>query len=83
MNFSVLTHGVMAFQLNVPQTLMAEEEPHEDHSQKSKTDKEKNLLSYLLRSQSDSQKSALALTHFNLRLSKGFADKPYMPPEVI
>lgn len=84
MNFSVLTHGVMAYQMNVPQTLLAEEEPHEDHSSKSKSDgKEKHFLSYLLRSASDTHKTQLALAHSNFKVSKGFADKPYMPPEVI
>ena len=83
-NLSVLTHGVMAFQMNVPQTLLAEEEPHEDHSSKSKSDgKEKHFLNYLNRSASDTYKSQLALAQSNIKVSKGYADKPYMPPEVI
>jgi hypothetical protein len=78
-----ITHGVLAYQFNMVQTLSAEEESHEEGAQKTgkKADsKEKYFNNTSLRFQS-LQALILAAAKENNKYSKGFADKPYLPPK--
>lgn len=85
-SFAVIVQGVLAYELNIVQSLVAEEEQHDDKpSDKSgKNDsKEKYHSSYSLHAHLTSDKLHNCTWLNDLRYFKGFADKPFMPPDVI
>ena len=78
-----MVHSIFVYQCNAIQTLVAKEEPHEDKPNKKVLDnKEKSLLSLQLSLISSFYASLLSCNE-SLKLPKGFAEKPYLPPEVI
>ncbi|HVK97338.1 MAG TPA: hypothetical protein VM368_05940 [Flavisolibacter sp.] len=84
MTGALLTQSIYAFKLNATQTLVAEEEPHEEKptSKNSKTDLKDKYCSSLRFS---SAKLNTLLNHISssgyILVSKGYADKPYTPPD--
>ena len=85
-SFAVIVQGVLAYELNMVQSLIAEEEPHEEKSSDkgSKNDsKEKYLSCYSFHAHLVSDKLHNSTFIISLRYSKGFALQPYMPPEAI
>ena len=83
---AVIVQGVLAYELNMVQTLIAEGEPHDDKSSDkgSKNDgKEKYVSSYSLHAHFVSDQLHNSTFVIGLRYSKGFAQIPYMPPEAI
>ncbi|HEX6332699.1 MAG TPA: hypothetical protein VFZ78_00655 [Flavisolibacter sp.] len=82
MSCSVVAHGVLAYQFSAVQTLLPEEEPHSEKNDHKPAVNDRANLHYLLASlrQDELVKSFLEHTHF--LTSKGFADKPYTPPDL-
>jgi hypothetical protein len=83
MSTITMVHSIFVYQYNAVQTLVAEEEPHEDKPNKKVFDnKDKSLLSLKLSLVSSLYASLLSLNE-SLKLPKGFVEKPYLPPDVI
>ena len=83
---AVIVQGVLAYETNLVQTLVAEEETHDDKpaDKGSKSvSKEKYLSLHVLHAHLTSDKLHNSTFLTDLRYSKGFAQKPYMPPEAI
>ncbi|HEX6914741.1 MAG TPA: hypothetical protein VF145_05845 [Chitinophagaceae bacterium] len=80
-----LAHGYLAFKLNALQTLVAEEETHEEKSQgKAKNDlKDQYLSSFSFHQHITDDLLRSAYGHYLIVLSKGYAGTPLMPPETI
>jgi hypothetical protein len=84
MSCTLIVHSIFVYQCNALQTLVAEEEPHEEKPTNKKVfdNKEKSLVSIKLSLVSSLYASRLSLNE-SLKLTKGFAEKPYFPPDVI
>lgn len=83
MSCTLLVHSIFVYQYNAVQTLVAEEEPHEEKPNKKVFDnKDKSLLSLKLSLISSIYASLLSCNE-SFKLPKGFAEKPYLPPDVI
>ena len=83
---AVVAHGILAYQYNVTQSLVAEEEGKDDKpAGKDAKDygKEKITFSSSLYNLFISNKLHQSLLNSLIKCSKGFFDKPYNPPEVI
>ena len=80
-----LAHGYLAFKLNAIQTLVAEEETHDDKPQgKQKADiKDKYYSSFIFHQHITADLLKAAHLHYLIVLSKGYAGTPLMPPEVV
>lgn len=80
-----LAHGYLAFKLNATQTLVAEEETHDEKPQtKAKADlKDQHLSSAWFHQHSTDDLLKCAHRHYLIFLSKGYAGTPFMPPDVI
>jgi hypothetical protein len=83
---TVVAQGVLAYKLNAVQTLVAEEETH-DSKPLGKAgkidDKESYFYSLSLHQRSVSDQLNNASAANDLRYFKGFAQTPYLPPDVI
>ena len=80
---AMIAQGVLAYELNISRNLIAEEETH-DHSEKSnKESKEKFVSAFAIDHYSLGHSSSDNNILNDLRNYKGFAQKPYLPPEVI
>lgn len=78
-----LAHGYLAFKLNVTQTLVAEEETH-DEKPKTKADVKQDFYSQLSYHQQSASEGLKASHHrYLIFLSKGYAGTLFMPPEMI
>ncbi|MCE3281463.1 MAG: hypothetical protein K0Q66_200 [Chitinophagaceae bacterium] len=80
-----LAHGYLAFKLNATQTLVAEEETHDEKPQgKVKGDPKDQYFSCIVfHSHSTSDLLKASHQHYLIFLSKGYAGTPFMPPEMI
>lgn len=80
-----LAHGYLAFKLNALQTLVAEEETHDEKPQgKGKAEIKPQYLSYIQFHTCASLEQLKQSHHFlQVMLSKGYAGTPYMPPELV
>src|SRR5690349_8770927 len=80
-----LAHGYLAFKLNATQTLLAEEETHDEKPvTKMKLDSKDHyhcFASFHKHLTDDRLKTSQR--HFLIVLSKGFAVTPYLPPDMI
>ena len=82
----MIVQGVLAYELNMVQSLVAEEEPHDDKpsDKAGKTvSKDKYLSIYSLHAHLTSDKLHNCTFLINLRYSKGFASIPYIPPDLV
>jgi hypothetical protein len=83
---AVIVQGVLAYELNMVQSLVAEEETHDDKpsDKGSKLDsKIKYFSTYSLHAHLTNDKLHNCTFLINLRFSKGFASIPYIPPDVV
>lgn len=80
-----LAHGYLAFKLNATQTLLAEEETHEEKPiAKMKLDFKDLYHSFaFLHQQETDDLLKLSHRHYLIFLSKGYAGTPFMPPDTI
>ena len=80
-----LAHGYLAFKLNATQTLVAEEETHDEKPQtKAKVDsKDQYFSSISFHSHNTADQLKEAARHYLIFLSKGYAGTPLRPPEMI
>ena len=80
-----LAHGYLAFKLNATQTLLAEEETHDEKpTAKAKNDLKHNYfssISFHQHSTADMLKAAQQC--YLIFLSKGYAGTPFLPPDMI
>lgn len=84
MSCTLMVHSIYVYECNALQTLVAEEEPHEDKPSNKKIfeNKDKTLVSLRL-SLASSLYASLLSSNESLKLPKGFAEKPYLPPDMI
>jgi hypothetical protein len=83
MSCTLMVHSIFVYQYNAVQTIVAEEEPHEDKPNKKIFDnKDKSLLSLKL-SLVSSLYASLLSSNESLKLPKGFVEKPYLPPDMV
>jgi hypothetical protein len=80
-----LAHGYLAFKLNATQTLLAEEETHDEKpTAKAKSDLKHNYFSSISFHQ-HSTADMLKASHqrYLIFLSKGYVGTPFLPPDMI
>jgi hypothetical protein len=80
-----LAHGYLAFKLNATQTLLAEEETHEEKPvAKMKLDLKDHYISFssFHRHVTDDLLK-LSHHHYLIFLSKGYVGTPFLPPDMI
>lgn len=78
-----LAHGYLAFKLNATQTLVAEEETH-DEKPKTKSDIKQDFFSSMWFHQHSTADGLKSSHHrYLIFLSKGYAGIPIRPPEMI
>ena len=83
---AVVAHGILVYQVNVPVTLIAEEETHDHHSSgKEAKELAKDKVSFPpeFYRYAFIKKLHLSALNKSFTCSKGFYDKPYNPPEAI
>lgn len=80
-----LAHGYLAFKLNATQTLLAEEETHDEKPvTKAKADpKDQYYSSFSFHQHNTNDLLKAAHRHYLIFLSKGYAGTPFMPPDMI
>lgn len=80
-----LAHGYLAFKLNATQTLLAEEETHEEKPvAKMKIDFKDQYFSFASFHQHLTEDLLkLSHRHYLIFLSKGYAGTPFLPPDMI
>lgn len=80
---TVVAHGVLAFQFNAVQSLIPEEESHEDHPVKVKeAAKEKVNLSLAFSCPAHLLQVIDPASSFNFHFGKGYISTPYTPPDL-
>ena len=85
MSCALVAHGVLAYQLCAVQTLLPEEESHQEKGNDTpvKSDSKDKLFSnHSILNQMEERLTTLSLARVHLMISKGFADKPYTPPDL-
>ena len=78
-----MAHGYLAFKLNATQTLLAEEETHDEKPQTKAKAVKDQYSSFSFHQHDTDDLLKAAYLHYLIVLSKGYKGTPFMPPDMI